>query len=91
MGSSQSPDCRLLNGFAPSESEALLRFLYAHCQRPEFIYRHRWTQGDMLIWDNRCTMHYAVSDYQADRYMHRATVLAHQPQRYRTGEQSSAA
>jgi len=76
-----------LDGFDQAESDALLRFLYTHCQRPEFIYRHRWSQGDMVIWDNRCTMHFAVSDYNADRYMHRATVLAQQPQRYRAEEQ----
>jgi taurine dioxygenase len=46
------------------------------------LYCHRWQQGDLVIWDNRCTMHFAVSDYSADRYMHRATVIAEQPQRY---------
>lgn len=71
-----------LEGFERSESDALLGYLYQHCQRPEFVYRHRWKLNDLLIWDNRCTMHCAISDYTADRYMHRATVLADTPSRY---------
>ena len=71
-----------LLGFERDESDALLGFLYAHCQRPEFIYRHRWQRGDLVIWDNRCTMHFAVSDYSADRYLHRATVVAQPPVRH---------
>ena len=71
-----------LEGFDGSESDALLHWLYRHCQRPEFVYRHRWQPNDLLIWDNRCTMHCAISDYTADRYLHRATVLADTPTRY---------
>lgn len=63
-------------GMTPRESSALLAFLFAHCTQPEFIYRHRWSQHDLVIWDNRCTMHYAVSDYKSygQRYMHRVTI-----------------
>lgn len=63
-------------GMHPAESAALLNFLFAHCTQPEFIYRHRWSANDLVIWDNRCTMHYAVSDYKAygQRYMHRVTI-----------------
>lgn len=63
-------------GMTPRESAALLAFLFAHCTQPEFIYRHRWSQNDLVIWDNRCTMHYAVSDYKSygRRYMHRVTI-----------------
>jgi len=66
-------------GFSPDESQALLDFLYAHATREEFIYRHRWRPGDLLVWDNRCVMHQAVTDYTADRYMHRTTVIADRP------------
>jgi len=61
----------------PAESRALLGFLFAHMTQPEFIYRHRWSVRDMVLWDNRCTMHYAVADYDAvgERYMHRTTVM----------------
>ena len=47
----------------PEESKPLLDFLYEHATRPEHIYRHRWAAQDLVIWDNRCTMHYAVKDY----------------------------
>lgn len=68
-----------LQGFDPAESRAILKFLFQHAVRHEFIYRHRWQPNDLLIWDNRCTMHYAINDYEADRYLHRATVVAEKP------------
>ena len=70
-----------LEGFAPEESRALLQFLYQHAIRPEFVYRHRWRPRDLLIWDNRCLMHYAIADYEGkgSRYMHRTTVIAEKP------------
>ena len=68
-----------IDGFEKSESDALLGFLYRHATRPEFVYRHRWRPDDLLIWDNRCLMHYAVADYSADRYLHRTTVIAERP------------
>ncbi len=71
-----------LEGFEHDESDALLGYLYQHCQRAEFTYRHRWQPRDLLIWDNRCTMHCAISDYTADRYLHRATVIADSPVRH---------
>lgn len=71
-----------LEEFDRRESDTLLDFLYEHCQRPEFVYRHRWKPRDLLIWDNRCTMHCAIADYTADRYLHRATVIADSPVRF---------
>ncbi|MEE8333403.1 MAG: TauD/TfdA family dioxygenase [Alphaproteobacteria bacterium] len=61
----------------PAESRALLDYLFAHMTQPEFIYRHRWSVRDLVMWDNRCTMHYAVADYDAvgERYMHRTTAM----------------
>ena len=57
------------------ESAPLLDFLVRHATRPENIYRHRWATGDVLMWDNRSTMHYAVRDYEESmpRLMHRTT------------------
>ena len=62
---------------ARAESDALLELLFAHATKPEFIYRHRWQLNDVLLWDNRCTMHHAVHDFHGtgDRHMHRTTVL----------------
>jgi taurine dioxygenase len=68
-------------GLEPQESAHLLNFLYDHSTRHEHIYRHRWSPRDLLIWDNRCTMHYAIVDYEGlgDRYMHRTTVIGEEP------------
>lgn len=68
-----------LIGLHPAESKLLLDFLYRHSTQPEFIFRHRWVKGDLMIWDNRCTMHHAVVDYDGDRYMHRTTVIGERP------------
>lgn len=68
-----------LSGFSAAESRALLDFLYEHSIQPEFQYRHRWQARDLLIWDNRCTLHYAIADYTADRYMERTTVIGEEP------------
>lgn len=67
-------------GLHPEESGWLLKFLYNHCTKPEYVFRHQWKQGDLAIWDNRCTMHYAIVDYTEDRYLHRTTVIGEQPQ-----------
>jgi taurine dioxygenase len=61
------------------ESDAVLRLLYAHATQERFIYRHRWQVGDLLIWDNRCTMHIALADFDSHRRMHRVSVLGGWP------------
>lgn len=68
-------------GLNAGESDAILQFLFAHCTAPEMVYRHKWQVKDMVIWDNRCVMHFAVSDYKSlgDRYMHRTTVHGDRP------------
>ena len=70
-----------IQGFHRDESQALLNFLYTHCMRPEFLYRHRWQEYDLVIWDNRCLMHYAIMDYPDDqpRYMERTTCIGDRP------------
>ena len=52
-----------IEGLKPAESLALHQFLLHHATEPHFCYRHRWMDGDVLLWDNRCTLHYAVHDY----------------------------
>ena len=69
-----------IEGFTPEESKALLGFLFTHLTQDEFIYRHRWTVGDLLMWDNRCTMHFAEGGYDGYlRVMHRTTVQGEVP------------
>jgi taurine dioxygenase len=68
-------------GMAHEESQPILDFLSRHSTRPEFIYRHRWQVRDLIFWDNRCTMHYALSDYDftVRRHMHRTTLAGDEP------------
>jgi taurine dioxygenase len=68
-------------GMAHEESQPILDFLSRHSTRPEFIYRHRWQVRDLIFWDNRCTMHYALSDYDFSvrRHMHRTTLAGDEP------------
>ena len=63
-----------------TESDAVLRQLFAHVSKPEFTVRWRWKVGDLAFWDNRCTQHYACANYLPHRrVMHRATVLGERP------------
>lgn len=68
-------------GMSKSESDALLAFLFQHSTAPELVYRHSWRKHDLVIWDNRCTAHYAIPDYKAvgDRYLHRTSVKGDRP------------
>ncbi|MBM3521710.1 MAG: TauD/TfdA family dioxygenase [Alphaproteobacteria bacterium] len=64
-----------IEGWHAEESKALLDFLYRHAQQPDFLCRFRWREGSIAFWDNRCTWHYAVNDYQGQRrLMHRITL-----------------
>jgi taurine dioxygenase len=63
-----------------AESRPLLDYLYRHCLRPEFSCRFRWQPGSLAVWDNRCTMHYAVNDYDGSRrLLHRTQVQGEKP------------
>jgi taurine dioxygenase len=66
---------RSLVGVAPDESTAILAHLFAHATKERFVFRHRWTEGDLVIWDNRCTMHIAMDDFVGHRRMFRVSVL----------------
>jgi taurine dioxygenase len=63
-----------IKGLPRQESDALLSFLFARFQRPEFQARLRWEKNTVAIWDNRATVHYAVTDYgDQHRLLHRVT------------------
>mgnify|MGYP002725586936 CR=1 FL=1 len=63
------------------EADVVLDDLYAFAIRPEFLYRHKWRQHDILIWDNRCTMHKASDDYQGQqREMLRVLIAGNAPE-----------
>ncbi len=63
-------------GMTTNEATALKTFLANHMNLPEDQMRWKWQTGDIAMWDNRCTMHYAVADYlPAYRCMNRITVV----------------
>jgi taurine dioxygenase len=67
-------------GWNLADSEALLDELWAHCSSDEFAYRHRWKAGDLIMWDNRCTMHRRNPfDKDARRIMHRTEIIGDVP------------
>lgn len=63
-------------GMPEAESHELLAGLFAHVRKPEFLYSHKWAVGDLLVWDNLSTQHFAVADYALPlrRKMQRTTV-----------------
>ena len=71
---------RRFEDMTPSESLPLMEYLYRHSTQPDRVYRHRWTEGDVVMWDNRCTMHYAIHDYgDAPRFLHRISIKGDTP------------
>lgn len=63
-------------GLKASDSRRLLDNLFAHMNQPEFQVRFHWRDHSLAMWDNRCTMHYAVADYiPSYRCMHRITIV----------------
>lgn len=65
------------DGMTPEESRPLIRFLCDHATGHENVYRHRWQVGDLMLWDNRTTMHIALADFDParPRRMLRTTLL----------------
>ena len=63
-------------GMGEQEGRALIDQLVAHATQPQFVYTHRWRVHDLVIWDNRCTMHRGADfdDLRWKRDMQRATV-----------------
>ena len=67
-------------GWHTSESRGLLDFLFEHSARPDFQSRHQWNAGDLVMWDNRSVLHYAVHDHGDDaRTIHRVQVQGETP------------
>jgi len=69
-----------IEGLPAQESDELLAILFEHQERREFIYEHIWCAGDLLMWDNRCTLH-ARTDFSPNerRLMRRVTILGEKP------------
>ena len=69
-------DCTGIEGIPAGEAEALIAALADHIVKPQFIYRHQWRPGDLLMWDNCTVQHRAIQDYDLPqrRKMHRTTM-----------------
>jgi taurine dioxygenase len=72
---------REIEGLPREESESILQTLFDHQEQPEFVYEHVWRPGDILMWDNRCTLH-ARTDFSAAerRLLRRVTILGERPE-----------
>jgi taurine dioxygenase len=69
-----------VNGFSLEDSEALLDELWAHCTKPEFAYEHTWAVGDVVVWDNRATLHKREAfESTSRRVLYAAQVEGHKP------------
>ncbi len=69
-----------IEGMPDNEAQAVLLELFTHQCRPEFVYRHHWSQGMLVMWDNRCLVHAATGGYQGHRrLLHRITVGERSP------------
>ena len=74
-------ECIGIEGMPDDEAVDLIAELDAYCVRSEFLYRHKWQVGDLLMWDNATSMHLAICDYALPqrRLMHRTTVIGTVP------------
>lgn len=67
------------DGMTEFESKPLLQELYTYATKPDICCRLRWQAGDVAIWDNRLTMHYATNDYDGHRRLLYRTTFAGSP------------
>lgn len=62
------------------ESAAVLGYLTSWVTRPQFTVRYHWTEGTIAMWDNRCTQHYVLNDFEGDRVIQRVTIMGDVPE-----------
>jgi alpha-ketoglutarate-dependent 2,4-dichlorophenoxyacetate dioxygenase len=69
-------------GWKEEDARKLLDELFAIATQPRYVYSHRWQKGDMVVWDNRCTMHSATAfeRYKYRRDMRRTTINEYGPE-----------
>lgn len=69
--------CAAISGMDAAPARAMIDFLFAHSTAPDNVHRHRWSPGDVVMWDNRCVLHRADhAGVVGDRVMHRGMVAA---------------
>jgi alpha-ketoglutarate-dependent taurine dioxygenase len=71
---------RAIEGLSRQDSDELLQTLFDHLEQPKFVYAHVWRPNDILMWDNRCTLH-ARTDFSAGerRLLRRVTIRGEKP------------
>ena len=62
-----------------TESKALLEYLTQWVQNPRFTVRYHWTPGTIAMWDNRCTQHFVLNDFEGERVIQRVTIMGDHP------------
>ena len=70
--------CAAVSGMSPQLAAATVAYLFKHSTRDDNVYRHAWSPGDVVMWDNRCVLHCA--DHRGvvgDRVLHRGMVADH--------------
>lgn len=71
-------DCIL--GITAKESDDLLSYLYEHCRKPEYVYTHAYRPGDLIVWDNACTLHSNTAEKLSEvRIMRRVMIQGTRP------------
>lgn len=69
-----------IEGMSEAESTHILSYLYEHMTQEQFVYRHKWQENMLTMWDNRCTLHNADGGYDGYlRVLHRTTVAGERP------------
>ena len=58
-----------------TESEAILNYLTRWVSNPRFTVRYRWSAGTVAMWDNRCTQHFVLNDFEGERVIQRVTIM----------------
>ncbi len=70
--------CAAVSGMAQAEAEDTIAFLFEHATAEDNVYRHAWSPGDVVMWDNACVLHRGDhADVVGDRVMHRGMVAEH--------------
>jgi taurine dioxygenase len=84
---------RTFVGMSDAESKPIIKFLCEHSVQPRFVYRHRWSVRDLVLWDNRCLTHLAVGDYAPEEFRHmiRTSTMGDYYGRYENPEAAATA
>ena len=63
-----------------TESDAILRHLTRWVSNPRFTVRYHWQEGTIAMWDNRCTQHFVLNDFEGERVIQRVTIMGDKPE-----------